>query len=142
MAIARAHLVNPSVTRCYHCITRCVRRTFLLGEGPGDRKEWVEWRLKGFSLGSYLLLIPAPSGDSSRPWRAQQPEIAGVTARIREIVPPPASWDGWAEPLVVETRLNGHRKPLVKCRPFTMPSSHCLSSLVLETPIAPTPAQA
>ncbi len=46
MTIARAHLVDPSVTRWYHCISRCVRRTFLLGEGPSDRKAWIEKRLE------------------------------------------------------------------------------------------------
>ena len=34
MTMARAHLVDVSVTRWYHCITRCVRRAFLLGEEP------------------------------------------------------------------------------------------------------------
>ena len=34
MTMARAHLVDVSVTRWYHCITRCVRRAFLLGEAP------------------------------------------------------------------------------------------------------------
>ena len=38
MTIARAHLVDPSVTRWYHCVTRCVRRAFFLGEGMHDRK--------------------------------------------------------------------------------------------------------
>jgi len=33
MTMARAHLVDPLVTRWYHCITRCVRRAFQLGEG-------------------------------------------------------------------------------------------------------------
>ncbi len=37
-AIARAKIVDPSVTRWHHCVTRCVRRAFLLGEGPNDRK--------------------------------------------------------------------------------------------------------
>ena len=35
MTMARAHLVNPSVTRWYHCVTRCLRRAFLLGEAQG-----------------------------------------------------------------------------------------------------------
>src|SRR4051812_12717553 len=46
MTIARAHLVDPTVTRWYHCITRCVRRAFLLGEGECDRKTWIENRLQ------------------------------------------------------------------------------------------------
>jgi REP element-mobilizing transposase RayT len=45
MTIARAHLVDPAVTRWYHCVTRCVRRAFLLGEGMHDRKGWIEHRL-------------------------------------------------------------------------------------------------
>src|SRR5271157_4911574 len=46
MTIARAHLVDPAVTRWYHCITRCVRRAFLLAEGLLDRKHWIEHRLE------------------------------------------------------------------------------------------------
>jgi REP element-mobilizing transposase RayT len=46
MTIARAHLIDPAVTRWYHCITRCVRRAFLLGEGSSDRKVWIETRLR------------------------------------------------------------------------------------------------
>jgi hypothetical protein len=46
MTLARAHLVDVSVTRWYHCITRCVRRALLLCEGPLDRKQWIENRLK------------------------------------------------------------------------------------------------
>ncbi len=46
MTMARAHLVDPSVTRWYHCITRCVRRAFLLGEGASDRKLWIDNRLQ------------------------------------------------------------------------------------------------
>jgi len=46
MTIARAHLVDPAVTCWYHCITRCVRRAFLLGEGANDRKLWIDNRLQ------------------------------------------------------------------------------------------------
>ena len=41
MAIARAHLINAALARWYHCVTRCVRRAFLLGEGQDDRKAWI-----------------------------------------------------------------------------------------------------
>jgi Transposase IS200 like len=46
MTMARAHLVDPAVTRWYHCVSRCVRRAFLLGEGEHDRKAWIENRIR------------------------------------------------------------------------------------------------
>ena len=46
MSIARNQLVDTSLTRWYHCITRCVRRAFLLGERDQNRKEWIEKRLE------------------------------------------------------------------------------------------------
>jgi hypothetical protein len=46
MAIARAQLVNVDITRWYHCVTRCVRRAFLSGEGDHNRKQWLENRLE------------------------------------------------------------------------------------------------
>ena len=46
MTMPRSHLVDVSVTRWYHCVTRCVRRAFLLSEGALDRKQWIELRLK------------------------------------------------------------------------------------------------
>ncbi len=49
MTMARAHLVDPAVTRWYHCITRCVRRAFLLSEGANDRKIWLGNRLRELS---------------------------------------------------------------------------------------------
>jgi hypothetical protein len=41
MTIAPALLVNPAVTRWYHCVTRCVRRAFVAGEGINGRKVQV-----------------------------------------------------------------------------------------------------
>ncbi|MFI5459918.1 MAG: hypothetical protein ACHRXM_31245 [Isosphaerales bacterium] len=46
MTIARCQQIDASVTRWYHCVTRCVRRAFLLGEGVSDRKAWMENRIE------------------------------------------------------------------------------------------------
>src|SRR5262249_50696138 len=62
MTMARARLVDPAVSRWYHCVTRCVRRAFLLGEGPNDRKVWIESRLQelaeifAVSVGGFSVL--------------------------------------------------------------------------------------
>ena len=62
MTIARAQLVDSSVTRWYHCVSRCVRRASLLGEGTFDRKAWLEHRLQelaqifSVSLGGFTVL--------------------------------------------------------------------------------------
>ena len=62
MTTARARLVDPTLTRWYHCITRCVRRAFLLGEGGFDRKQWIEDRLKelagifSISMGGFSVM--------------------------------------------------------------------------------------
>ena len=42
MTVARSQLVDVSVTRYYHCISRCVRRAFLCGEEFEHRKQWIE----------------------------------------------------------------------------------------------------
>lgn len=46
MTMARKLLVDVEVTRYYHCISRCVRRAFLCGEGFEHRKKWIEERLE------------------------------------------------------------------------------------------------
>jgi hypothetical protein len=38
VTMARSRLLDVSIIRWYHCITRCVRRAFLLAEGPVNRK--------------------------------------------------------------------------------------------------------
>ena len=46
MATPRSQLVDESVTPWYHCISRCVRRARLCGEGRAHRKDWIVARLR------------------------------------------------------------------------------------------------
>jgi len=46
MTTARRDIVDLDVTRYYHCISRCVRRAKLCGEGFEHRKQWIEDRLQ------------------------------------------------------------------------------------------------
>ena len=47
MTTARKDLVDVSVTRWYHCISKCVRSAFLMTDEAGnDRKQWIEDRLQ------------------------------------------------------------------------------------------------
>ena len=47
MTISRSRLVDTTVSRWYHCISRCVRRAHLMGtEAAPGRKDWIENRLK------------------------------------------------------------------------------------------------
>jgi hypothetical protein len=42
MTIAPSRQIAKSVTRWYHCVTRCVRRAFLLGDGPVIAKSGLK----------------------------------------------------------------------------------------------------
>jgi putative transposase len=72
MAIARAQLVDVALTRWYHCVMRCVRRAFLLGEGDHNRKQWLQNRLEelaeifAVSVGGFSVFF---SRGASRAWR-------------------------------------------------------------------------
>ncbi|TVR14079.1 MAG: transposase, partial [Planctomycetota bacterium] len=46
MRQARSHQFDPSAPPWLHCISRCVRRAFLCGEGLEHRKLWLERRLR------------------------------------------------------------------------------------------------
>jgi hypothetical protein len=106
MTMARAQLVDVSLARWYHCVTRCVRRAFLLGEGDQNRKEWIENRLEeladifavavggfsvldnhlhvvqGLSLGTYVQLVDY-TGRLFRQGKASiSAELAGIFERL------------------------------------------------------------
>ncbi len=56
MTTARKDLVDVTVTRWYHCVSKCVRQAFILADELGnDRKQWIEDRLEllaeNFSIG-------------------------------------------------------------------------------------------
>ena len=112
MTIARAHLVDSVVSRWYHCVTRCVRRAFLLGDKHQDRKSWIERRLQeladifAISVGGFAILdITCTSlSGSTRRWAR-----AGLTKKSS------AAGDGSSRPA---TRPGRHcRSPRIGCRP-------------------------
>lgn len=95
MTTARRELVDVTVTRWYHCISRCVRLAFLMGEGAEDRKQWIEDRLEhlakhfsiavgGFSvLDNHLHVLCRLDPDESLKWSAEE-----VVGRWIAIYPP------------------------------------------------------
>jgi len=56
MTTARKQLVSPEATPYYHCVSRCVRRSFLCGEDPvtqksyEHRRDWIEHKIYALSL--------------------------------------------------------------------------------------------
>ncbi len=109
MAIARSRLIDLSVTRWYHCITRCVRRAHLLGEGASDRREWLEKRIEelaqifaigvgGFSvLDNHLHLLVRIDPDVAAGWSDE--EVVQRWGRLfpprdkaRRVLPVSAEW--------------------------------------------------
>jgi hypothetical protein len=95
MTMARAQLVDVSLTRWYHCVTRCVRRAFLLGEGNHKRKEWIENRLEelseifavavgGFSvMDNHLHVLVRLDPDVAEAWSDEE-----VVLRWGRLFPP------------------------------------------------------
>lgn len=98
MTLARSKLVDVSISRWYHCISRCVRRANLLGEHiPNgiNRKAWIENRLKlladifaigvgGFSvLDNHLHLLLRIDDQLAQDWSDEE-----VVRRWLKLYPP------------------------------------------------------
>ena len=129
MAIARAQLVDTSLTRWYHCVTRCVRRAFLLGEGDNNRKEWIENRLEelaeifavavgGFSvMDNHLHVLLRLDPDVAQAWSDED-----VVRRWGRLFPPrdksrqpmPVTED-WVQWRLTDSR--GSRPPRAVAKP-------------------------
>ena len=72
MTIARVHLVDPLVSRWYHCITRCVRRAKLLGEKQ-DRNP----------LAAGIAAVPEASDHTSIKQRVDHVAAQGRTEDLK-----------------------------------------------------------
>jgi REP element-mobilizing transposase RayT len=84
MPTPRKLLVDPLVTRLYHCISRCVRHAHLCGDGNEHRKDWIEQRLEqlasifaievcGYSvLDSHLHVVVQLDPDRAKSWTDQE----------------------------------------------------------------------
>lgn len=84
MTTARKDIVDVTITRWYHCISRCVRGGFLMGEGLEDRKRWIERRLEqlaasfavsvgGFAImDNHLHVLTRLDPDDAKEWTAEE----------------------------------------------------------------------
>jgi REP element-mobilizing transposase RayT len=84
MTRARRQLVDVSVTRYYHCISRCVRQAHLCGDGLSHRKKWIENRLEklsgcfavsvcGFAvMDNHLHVLVRLDVDEAAAWTAEE----------------------------------------------------------------------
>ena len=64
MTVARSQLVDLDVTPYYHCISRCVRRARLCGEGFEHRKQWIEDRLEELA-GIFAVSVAASRSSTT-----------------------------------------------------------------------------
>ena len=90
--MARAHLADVSFTRWYHCITFCVKHSFLFAEGPRNRKNWIEHRpqelaeIFAASVGGYsvmdnrLRVLVGLDPDTATGWADEEIRAALVPA--------------------------------------------------------------
>lgn len=95
MTTARKMLVDPTVTPFYHCISRCVRRALLCGEGHTHRKQWIEDRLRelagifaidvcGFSImDNHLHVLLRLNLQKAKEWSAEE-----IARRWLKLCPP------------------------------------------------------
>lgn len=95
MTTPRKFLVDPTVTPFYHCISRCVRRALLCGDGHAHRKQWIEERLQklagifaidicGFAvMDNHLHVLLRLNQEAAEAWTAEE-----VAQRWLELCPP------------------------------------------------------
>jgi hypothetical protein len=84
MATPRSMIVDERLTPWYHCVSRCVRRASLCGEGKEHRKRWLEVRLRelvgifavdcaGFAaMDNHLHLLLRLDSPCAAAWSAEE----------------------------------------------------------------------
>ncbi len=95
MTMPRSKLVDPELTRVYHCVSRCVRKAFLIRGEDGqevDYARWLEGRLRELSeafaisvigyavMSNHLHVLVRLDPDRARAWSAE--EVAKRWARF------------------------------------------------------------
>ena len=98
MRQARSHQFDPSAPPWLHCISRCVRRAFLCGEGLEHRKLWLENRLRLLSrcfavdVAAYAVmsnhLHVVLHADPARAQNLDDVAVATAWLRIRDNIDP------------------------------------------------------
>jgi hypothetical protein len=75
--------VDVNITRYYQCISRCVRRASLCGDGFEHRKQWIEDRLQMLSecfaasvcrfavMDNHLHVLVRLEPDAANGWSAE-----------------------------------------------------------------------
>ena len=119
MTIACRQLVDASLTRYYHCISRCVRRAFLCGEGFEHRKQWMEDRLEllaanfavsvcGFRvMDNHLHVLCWLDPDAAKHWSDEEMMLRGSA-----VYPPPTldMDDAWTVQMLVDREVQDSAK--------------------------------
>ena len=94
MRQARSHQFDPNDPPWLHCISRCVRRAFLCGEGLEHRKLWLEKRLRLLSrcfavdvaayaiMSNHLHVVLHADPDRAKHW--DDATVATAWLRIRD----------------------------------------------------------
>jgi hypothetical protein len=115
MPIPRSVLVDRTVSGLYHCISRCVRRAFLCGDGFDHRRDWIQNRTRELSkifaidVGAYAVLsnhfhvVLRNAPERAGSWSAR--DVVARWARVH-----PASIREWAE--AAPAKSGPRREPL------------------------------
>ncbi len=96
MTVPRRLIVNPSEVGWYHCVSRCVRRAFLCGDGHEHRKDWVAARLRLLShcfavdvaayavMSNHLHVVVRIDPRGADSWTAAEVATKWLTVYARE----------------------------------------------------------